>query len=173
MLVADMTLAFNVQINPARCGGNAAADAANCGPLPSTRVLVLQYIADNTLFLQNFANSYDSMVTVGFGRKEAGTTGKLGTLTLFDSSTCPVGSSAGVVSPTTSTLKFTGGSQQQTTTAWALMTVILISSIMVIKVIKRYFSTTKARTASAVELPVPPKATVIVDYETPISCVES
>ena len=60
----------------------------------STTDLCLQYSFDNNAFLSAFAVAYTKMTTVGYGVPAAvdgaTSTGKLGTLTAIDLSTCSV-----------------------------------------------------------------------------------
>lgn len=59
---------------------------------PSSLQLCQLYAADNNVFLQAFAVAYTKMTTVGYGMPVnadgATATGKLGTLTAIDFSTC-------------------------------------------------------------------------------------
>jgi hypothetical protein len=59
---------------------------------PTTWDLTLAYAADNGLFLRSFAAAYAKMTTVGYGLPAASdgatASGKLGTLTSIDISTC-------------------------------------------------------------------------------------
>ena len=53
---------------------------------PPTLNLVLSYVSDNQLFLNNFAQSFYKMVAVGYGTTPAN--GKLGILTNIDLTIC-------------------------------------------------------------------------------------
>ena len=60
---------------------------------PSTNTLVHQFAADNAFFLKSFATAFAKMCTAGYGLPVnvdgSTSTGKLGTLTAIDLSTCP------------------------------------------------------------------------------------
>ena len=77
---------------PAAYGCNAPSFSAPATTAPSTFALATSYAANNALFLTNFATSYTKMTTVGYGvpaKKDGSTaTGKLGTLTSIDFTTC-------------------------------------------------------------------------------------
>lgn len=105
MLNADMAVGFDITIQnnglalgTQRCGSQGAPDNSyGCaGPtakaVPSTYALAKQFADDNAAFLAAFAVSYTKMTTVGYGvpaNADGSTaTGKLGTLTAIDFSTC-------------------------------------------------------------------------------------
>ena len=101
-----MSLGFNVSISS--IGSNLAPATQQCGPhsgpnsefgctapanliKPVTYTLASTYAGDNAAFLQAFALAYTKMTTVGYTGTSATattTTGKLGTLTSIDLSTC-------------------------------------------------------------------------------------
>ena len=105
MLNADMALGFNISINynglathTQRCsstggpGGGYGCSSPSTNAYPSTYSLVNTYANDNTAFLNGFASSYAKMSTVGYGLPAntdgSTSTGKLGTLTAIDVTTC-------------------------------------------------------------------------------------
>ncbi|OYX40883.1 hypothetical protein B7Y94_05955, partial [Candidatus Saccharibacteria bacterium 32-49-12] len=81
------------------CGPRAVNGAYGCvnptsQTAPSTAQQVLQYSNNNPLFLADFAAAFVKMSTVGYGGavsalEGATTSGKLGTLTTIDLTTCP------------------------------------------------------------------------------------
>ena len=108
MLNADMSLAFPLATALPPIKGNAQV----CGPRtlqnnsygcrdpssvtpPTTWELCLSYAEDNSVFVNAFARAYEKMSCVGYsgvpGTVDGSTsTGKLGTLTSIDFSTCPI-----------------------------------------------------------------------------------
>lgn len=105
MLNTDMSVAFDISIQSnglavgtQRCGAQGApGNTYGCaGPtaraVPSTYALAKQFADDNAAFLQAFAVSYVKMTTAGYGVPAdvdgSTSTGKLGTLTAIDLSTC-------------------------------------------------------------------------------------
>lgn len=104
MLNADMTAAFNIDTTttPAtctncgqltqRCEGTNNGCLHPAGPYSSTYAQVQSYIGSNALFLSDFAPAFAKLVTAGYGvptaTDGATSTGKLGTLTHVDLSTC-------------------------------------------------------------------------------------
>ena len=105
MLNTDMALAYpisttlpNVTGHKQVCGPQELA-GSNYGcqyptnvTQPSTLALCKYYAANNTAFVEAFAVAYTKMTTVGYGVPApvdgATATGKLGTLTAIDLSTC-------------------------------------------------------------------------------------
>ena len=109
--MVNTDLALRYSLNTAVPTNTSAAAAQLCGPVsaggaygcinplnqaaPSTAQLALQYSNNNNLFLRNFATAFAKMAAAGYGSTVsavdgATTTGKLGTLTTIDLTTCPV-----------------------------------------------------------------------------------
>jgi hypothetical protein len=105
MLNADMAVGFDISIGAnnlapptQRCGATSGPGRAfGCSnPVattkPSTYTLAASFAANNAAFLSAFATSYTKMTTVGYGvpaaTDGATSTGKLGTVTSIDFSTC-------------------------------------------------------------------------------------
>jgi hypothetical protein len=103
MLTSDVTLAFNANTTTGRgrlgqvCGPSGQDNGGfGCSPaealMPPTCDLVCQLAQDNTLFLNSFAAAFTRMTSVGYGVPisvdGATASGKLGTLTHIDFSTC-------------------------------------------------------------------------------------
>ena len=107
MLNVDMALAFPVSTDlpPQRgrrqvCGPKTikgglygCRDPDDLSP-PTTWELCLSYAEDNSVFVNAFARAYEKMSCVGYGGVPgtvdgSTSTGKLGTLTSIDFSTCP------------------------------------------------------------------------------------
>ena len=99
MLNSDMALGFSINTDNAQ-----GVVGQNCGPTaingntygcsfptsasaPSTYALVNSYASNNALFLSDFAKSFTKMTTAGYGISGS-TTGKLGSLTSIDLSSC-------------------------------------------------------------------------------------
>jgi len=106
MLNSDMAMAYTINKSGATGTGvlgEVCTDNNGCrtpttpntgsAVRPSTNTLVHQFAADNTLFLNAFAAAYAKMCSVGYGLPAnidgATATGKLGTLTAIDLTTCP------------------------------------------------------------------------------------
>ena len=106
MLSTEMALRYPVSMEmpvtgePAQvCGPTRANGASGCvNPLstkvPSTAQLCQRYAGNNGLFLSAFVQAFAKMSAVGYGSvvstvDGATTTGKLGTLTTGDLTTCP------------------------------------------------------------------------------------
>lgn len=106
MLSTEMALRYPVSVEmpvtgePAQvCGPTRANGASGCvNPLsttvPSTAQLCQRYAGNNGLFLSAFVQAFAKMSAVGYGSvvstvDGATTTGKLGTLTTVDLTTCP------------------------------------------------------------------------------------
>jgi hypothetical protein len=106
MLNADMAVGFDITIGEEdhlaladqRCGARGApgrvygCSTPTATGLPSTFALANTFAQDNAAFLAAFAVSYAKMTTVGYGVPDATdgatSTGKLGTVTAIDLSTC-------------------------------------------------------------------------------------
>jgi len=107
MLGTDMVLGYPANTAAVVAGSVVGTPGQHCGPnpygcnapgttpattAPSTFALATSYAANNALFLANFATAYTKMTTVGYGvpAKADGSTatGKLGTLTSVDFTTC-------------------------------------------------------------------------------------
>lgn len=76
-----------------RCGpGTTGCTQPTSTTVPSTSALVNSFANSNTAFLNAFASSYAKMTTVGYGVPAnvdgATSTGKLGTITAIDLTTC-------------------------------------------------------------------------------------
>ena len=111
MLGTDMVLGYPANTTAVINGFTVGTPNQHCGPAngqapygcnapgfpptttaPSTFTLATSYAANNALFLSNFATAYTKMMTVGYGVPTAvdgsTATGKLGTLTSIDFTTC-------------------------------------------------------------------------------------
>ena len=111
MLGTDMVLGYPANTAAVVNGFTVGTPGQKCGPAngqvpygcgvppappvttpPSTFTLATSYAANNALFLSNFATAYTKMMTVGYGVPAAAdgstATGKLGTLTSIDFTTC-------------------------------------------------------------------------------------
>jgi hypothetical protein len=103
MLTSDITLAFDANTTTGRgrlgqvCGPSGQDNGGfGCSPaeplMPSTCNLVCQLAQDNALFLSSFATAFTRMTSVGYGVPDkvdgATASGKLGTLTHIDFSSC-------------------------------------------------------------------------------------
>ena len=88
MLNSDMSMAFN--IDPSNTGtpsaGRCGGQGNQCARTAASLALINSYIADNSLFLSNFAASFVKMSNAGYAYAGQAT-GKLGSLTLLS---CPL-----------------------------------------------------------------------------------
>lgn len=80
--------------SPTSAGGSVGCANPTSSTLPSTALLIQRYSNNNQLFLTAFATAFAKMSAVGFGGvvstvDGATTTGKMGTLTTLDVTTCP------------------------------------------------------------------------------------
>ena len=102
MLNTDICMAFPMStlLPPTQdCGPNDLPDGApgcidpDSGAIPTTADLVATYANDVDTFLSDFSAAFTKMTCVGFGVPAvvdgATSTGRLGTLTSIDLTTCP------------------------------------------------------------------------------------
>jgi len=116
MFNSDMGIGFDINLDDTncvdcgiftqRCGGANNALCTNpVGGAAVTNALATSYINNNQLFLNNFAQSFVKLTTFGYGVPAnidgATSTGKLGTLTAIDLSTCPAPTTTPTTVPTT------------------------------------------------------------------------
>jgi catalase (peroxidase I) len=99
MLNSDMALAYNIGtttgVNNIAAIGLTCNNNNGCATgRPATATLVTTFANSNAAFLSAFAASFAKMTTVGYGlpvnTDGASASGKLGTLTAIDLTTCPI-----------------------------------------------------------------------------------
>ena len=69
MLDADMTLAYDVH-SSANARAHQCGERGQCEPFPQTRAIVDRYADNNTAWLEDFADAFEALVSVGYGSDE-------------------------------------------------------------------------------------------------------